>query len=134
MSSAVEVKAQAVRAPTSDGTNPSTVRRYTLDLAARSDAVPVAWQGQYVTIKAIGADCYWFFSHVSTALPDASTAKGNDGNPSAAMGWLLRDGEVMDVLVPRAPRAPSTNDTIYFARDGSADDASVWMRLSSGDA
>jgi len=134
MSSAVEVKAQAVRAPTSDGTNPSTVRRYTLDLAARSDAVPAAWQGQYVTLKAIGADCYWFFSHVSTALPEAAEAAANNGNPDPALGWLLRDGEVMDVLVPMAPRVPGTNDAIYFARDGSDNGASVWMRLSSGDA
>lgn len=132
MASAVEVKALAVRPPTSDGTNPSTVRRYTLDTAARSDLVPDAWLGQYVTMKAIGADCYWFFSSDDSALPDSTVAAANDGNPDPTLGWLLRNGEVMDVLVPKSAD-PGSLKPMYFARDGSANGASVWMRLSSGD-
>ena len=127
-------KAEAVIAPWKKGNDStvSNVLRFTLDTAARGDLMPTDWCGAFVTVKAVGADCYWYFSDQNTTLPDASQAAANGGGADNNLGWLLRDGEVMDCLVP--PLVYGSTDTanaIYFCRDGSANSASVWMRKSS---
>ena len=110
----------------------SNVLRFTLDLAARGDLMPTGWSGAYVTVKAIGADCYWYFSDQNSTLPDAASPAGNDGAADNNLGWLLRDGEVMDVIVPPLVKGASdASNVVYFCRDGSANGASVWMRKSS---
>jgi hypothetical protein len=134
MSSNAGIKADWVIAPYKAGNDAtvSNVLRFTLDLAARGDLMPNDWCGGYITMKAIGADCYFYFSNQNTTLPDSAQAAANNGGADNNLGWLLRDGEVMDVIVPQIVRGSTDPlNVVYFCRDGSANGASVWMRKSS---
>lgn len=126
-------KSEYVTAPYKKGndTTPSNVLAFTLSTTARGDLMPTAFCGEFVTIKAIGADCYWYFSDQNTVLPDSSQAAADNGGADDQLGYRLRDGEVMSVAVPPiVPGATDAANKVYFCRDGSGTGV-VWMYRSS---
>lgn len=120
-------KAEDVLAASGDGTNPTTVARYTLELASASNAVPIGWQGQWVRIRPVGGDMYYFFSKTAGATA-ANPAAAADGGFGATRGEYVPSGERIEVLVPYA----KDGDAVYFVRLGGTASTSVYMTKASG--
>lgn len=120
--SPAELQAATLVSPFGDGTTNSNVDYIVVSTTAAAYTVPTDWYGCLVTLKAIGADVYWFFSEQSSVKPDASkTAR------DPQLGWRLRDGEVS---TEKVPRPTSANAVIYLLHDGSGAGV-LWIRKSS---
>lgn len=134
MTGVFQRKSDWISPPYSDGTNDSNILRFTANTGVgwpRADALPKSWQGCYVTIRVVGCDLYWFFSRQTAVLPDVAIAAANDGAGDPQLGDLLKDGETIDVIVPKlSDSMTGPLEDIYFCRAGDAA-GSVWMRRSS---
>jgi len=126
--SVTENKAADVKGPFSDGTNNSTVRAYTAPTTAKMTEVPEIFEGGFVTMLAMGADVYWFWSFQNTVGPSGSVSPDDNGAAGPQTGFPLLNGQAADVLCPKR-QLPSGR--VYFCRVSSSDTASVWMRQSS---
>lgn len=122
-------KAEDVLAASGDGTNNTTVLRYTLELASASNAIPQGWYGQFVRMRPVGGDMYYFFSKVSGATA-ANPAAAADGGAGATRAEYVPSGERYEVQVPYA----DGGDTIFFVRLGGTAATSVYMTKASGQA
>ena len=138
--SAEEVKAARVRPPYDYNavTNDFGVLKFSggvlsTETSHKVDAVPRAWQGQWVEIYATGGDLHYAFSRSSTAEVDRAVAATAAG-ASVKVGAVIPNGESRHVQIPLAtPAGPSdTASEIYFARESSAIGTVAYMRLASG--
>lgn len=123
----MSMKSDDVLAASGDGTNNTTVLRFTLELASAANIIPIAWCGQYVRVRPVGANAYYFFSKVSTATA-ANPAAAADGGAGPTRGEYLPDGECSDFLVPYA----NDGEPVYIVRLGSAAGASLYIAKASG--
>jgi hypothetical protein len=113
---AFEPKAANVKAPFSDGVNPSNVRRFTSGVSFAS-ALPQSWSGKYVRIKnEDGAnDARYFFSRNQAAIVGV-VAAGADGAPNTQLGEILFARATEHVRLPYW----SETETMYFVRAAAA--------------
>lgn len=119
-------KAEDILAPFGDGVANTTVLRYTLAAASRADPIPPGWYGQFVRLRPIGGDLFYFFSKNPAAVA-TNAAAADDGAPSVSRGELLPANEKADVQIPYA----NEGEAIYFVRIGSAA-GSVYFSKASG--
>lgn len=122
------VKAAKIVAPNDvNGTaNDFGVRKFTIPTSHAANAVPDAWRGRWVSITAVGSDCHYGFSIISTAEVDSSVAASAAG-ASNKVGGLIPSGETRDVLIPSVDSARS----VYFVRETSDAAAGVaYMQLT----
>lgn len=129
MDASIVRQAAEVLAPFGNGSDPSTVRAFTLQAGAYAVEVPESWWGCYVIMKALDADAYFFFSEQDDVLPDASKAASTSGGADAQLGWRLRDGEVEEMLIPSPTPGTNPRGPVYLCVDGS-DAGVLWMRKS----
>lgn len=123
-----------VLGPISDGANATNVRKILLSVTAFALELPKDWQGGFVTMKCVGANCMFYFSTQNTVLPDYSLAAQADGHPDKQLGYLISDGETLDVRVPLVadPTMPAGVGTpkMYLCMDADAA-GTLWVRKSS---
>src|SRR3954466_14036868 len=120
-------KAEDVLAPFGDGVANTTVLRYTLEVASRADPILVGWYGQFVRLRALGGDAFFFFSKNPAAVA-ANPAAANDGGPGVTRGEYVPAGERVEVTVPYA----DSGDIVYLVRLGSAAGTSLYLAKASG--
>jgi hypothetical protein len=131
MSSADLLRSTISRAAFTDGTNPSTVLRFTTGAANVSSAVPRTavndWRGAEVEIKnesVVAGDIVWF-----TFSPDAGVVLVIDvpaagGDPKATRGEPIFPGERIRRRIPASKIQPGD---IFFNRIASANTPSISM-------
>lgn len=120
-------KAEDVLAPFGDGVGNTTVLRYTLELASRADPIPVGWYGQFVRLRPLGGDCFFFFSKNSAAVA-TNAAAANDGGPSVSRAELVPAGEKGEFQIPTG----DAGEIVYFVRIGGTAATSVYLSKASG--
>src|SRR5678815_4393039 len=120
-------KAADVKAAFGDGTANTDSLFFTLTGATANAAIPVGWEGQFVRIRPIGADMWFFFSssNAATAVIGVSAA---DGGAAATRGEFVPNGELFQCEVPYAREGAG----VFFVRIGSGAGTGVVMTKASG--
>jgi hypothetical protein len=100
-----QYQAANIRAPFGDGVNSTNVRRFTVDNASKSNALPAGWAGKYIYIHNETADVAvdFFFSTSASATIAAAPAATDAGAGSATQGGTVRGGAERHVRVPSCP-------------------------------
>ena len=109
---AFEPKAANVKAPFSNGVDPSNVRRFPSGGSAAS-ALPQSWSGKYVRLKNEDStnDVRYFLSRNQAAVVGAVAAAA-DGAPSPQLGEPLFARATEHVRLPYW----NETETMYFVR------------------
>lgn len=130
---AVNVKAPNYRSVTgSDSSAIATASSgilYTMAAASKVNELPERFHGKFVRFEAIGADCTFLFSDVSTQIVDNTIAATDAGATSTNLGGRCLTGQTREFRVPSAPVGGSTPGKLFFARQGSGS-GSVFIELA----
>jgi hypothetical protein len=108
-------KAEDVKLPFGDGTNNTDVAKFTLTAGSLVGALPTGWYDQFVRIRPVGANM-WFYITTASGAVVANPASDNAGALGATRGEYVANGELFHGKLPDA--APGT--TLYIARIGDA--------------
>lgn len=122
-----EAKAANVKAPFSNGVDPSSTRRFTSGASA-ADALPASWSGKYVRIKNEDSanDARYFFSK-NQAATVGNVAATADGAASPSLGEIIFARSTEHVRLPYA----NETETIYFVRAAVAGNPILTMTEAS---
>jgi len=110
-----------------DGTNSTDVVIFTSDTTARNAALPTAFAGQFVRIRAVGANLFYYFSASPTAAVDRTQLGSATGAQGATRGEYLPSGELLNIKVPG-----TGGNTVYFVWQCDAAGTGVWVTKASG--
>lgn len=111
-----------------DGTNNTDVVIFTSDTTARNAVLPSAFNGQFVRIRAVGANLFYFFSNSALAAVDRTQLGSAAGAQGSNRGEYLPAGELLNVRVP----GTTGGTPIYFVWQCDAAGTAVWMTKASG--
>lgn len=125
--SATELKSVISRAPHDVGraANDFGELVFSCDTAHKVNALPASFQGQRVTVHAIGGAADVAFSDRATAEVDTSVA-ATDAGAAAKVGRTIPSGAITTFVLPKLERGK----TLYFVREGAA--TSIRVGLASG--
>lgn len=115
-----------ILAASGDGTANTTVGAYTLTAASQNNPIPQGWCGQFVRMRAVGGNMWYFFSKVAGNTV-ANLAAAADGAFGPTRGEYVPNGELINVLVPYSP----DGIPVYFNRIGDAV-GTVYITKASG--
>jgi hypothetical protein len=120
---AVNVKAPNYRSVTGSDSGAtvafSSQILYTMAAATKVNELPERFHGKFIRFTAIGADCSFVFSDVSTLVVDNTIAATDAGATSTNLGGQCLSGISREFRVPTAPVGGPTPLKLYFARQGS---------------
>jgi len=97
----------------------STVRRVAVTATAGDFALPAGWPGQWITMRAVGADVYFFFADSAAETVDSTKV----AESHAQLGYPVLAGEEKDYLVPKGASHLSWDATAA---------GQLYLHLSSG--
>lgn len=119
-------KAEDVKAPSGDGVNATDVAKFTLTAGSLVGAIPNGWYGQFVRIRPVGANMWFYITTLSTAVV-ANPASDNAGALGPTRGSYLPNGEAREFALPMA----DGGTTLFLARIGDAV-GDVYIEKASG--
>jgi len=108
-------KAEDVKLPFGDGTNQTDVAKFTLTAASLVGILPVGWYGQFVRIRPVGANM-WFYITTASGAVVANPASDNAGALGPTRGEYVANGELFHGMLPTVP----DGTFLYIARIGDA--------------
>lgn len=132
MSSAELTKSARIRAPYGDGTANTNVRLFSGGVLAtetthKATVLPQSWHGQWLTIRAIGGNC-WVMISPTAAEIDRTVAASEAGAASPKLGIMVPSGEAIPFEVPSTP-IDATD--LYLCRESDAVGTKLEVWLSS---
>lgn len=110
-----EKKAADVKLPFGDGTNNTDVAKFTLTAGSLVGILPVGWYGQFIRIRPVGGNMWFYLTTLSTATV-ANPASDNAGALGATRGEYVANGELFHGQIPTVP----DGTFVYIARIGDA--------------
>lgn len=119
-------KAEDVALAFGDGTNPTSAAKFTLTTGSLVGILPVAWYGQFVRIRPVGGNM-WFYITSNPAAVVANPASDNAGALGATRGEYVANGELFHGQIPYA----ADGTFLYIARIGDAA-GDVYVSKGSG--
>jgi len=116
-----------------DGTNNTDTALFTLTNASKNNVLPRGWCGQFVRIRPVGANAWYYFTKVKTAVGSAATiaaspAASDAGTQAATQGEYIPNGEVQHVFVPNV----GEDESVFFVRIGDAATQGIYLTKASG--
>lgn len=119
-------KAEDVKGPFGDGVAATDVAKFTLTAGSLVGAIPNGWYGQFVRIRPVGANMWFYITTLSIAVV-ANPASDNAGALGPTRGEYLPNGEARDFALPTADGGV----ILYLARIGDAV-GDVYLSKGSG--
>jgi hypothetical protein len=124
----MESKAAEALAPSGDGTNNTTVVKYTLDGTARNAELPAFLHGQRIRVTPVGTNVTWYISTSSSAAVDRTTAASDTGAQAATIGEYVASGTGVERTCPYAQQGAK----LYLCWQGDAAGTFLQIAKASG--
>jgi hypothetical protein len=107
------------------------VLKFDCDTTHGANALPAAWSGRWVIMRATGGDVHFAFSKSSSAEISTAVASSAAG-ASDKVGDVVPDGLGYETH-RKLPTWNPLTETMYFAREATVNNTILYMALGDGD-
>ena len=114
-----------IKCPRENSSGDETTVRFTATTTSQCNAVPRVFEGEYVSVRAIGGNVWYFFTQSSTAECDRTDAAAAGGTSDATTGAYLPSGTSEQVV---ALNNGAVGGRVYLCRESDSDTAVLELR------